>query len=144
MLDIRLIREKPEYVRERLATRGGDAHLRVDEVLESDRAWRAAETRAQGLQADRKRLSKEIGMLKAKGQDTSPIEAQVRGIGQEIDTLTAEASALEQRQRDLLLQIPNLPHDGAPIGKDASDNPEVRVWGAKPEHGFKPRTHIEL
>jgi seryl-tRNA synthetase len=144
MLDIRLIREKPDYVRERLATRGGDAHLRVDEVLESDRAWRAAETRVQGLQADRKRLSKEIGMLRSKGQDTSAIEAQVRGIGQEIDALTAEASALEQRQRDLLLQIPNLPHDGAPIGKDASDNPEVRVWGAKPEHGFKPRTHIEL
>jgi seryl-tRNA synthetase len=144
MLDIRLIREKPDYVRERLATRGGDAHLRVDEVLESDRAWRAAETRVQGLQADRKRLSKEIGMLRGKGQDTGAIEAQVRGIGQEIDALTAEASALEQRQRDLLLQIPNLPHDGAPIGKDASDNPEVRVWGAKPEHGFKPRTHLEL
>jgi seryl-tRNA synthetase len=144
MLDIRLIREKPEYVRERLATRGGDAHLRIDEVLESDRAWRAAETRAQGLQADRKRLSKEIGMLKAKGQDTSATEAQVRGIGQEIDALTAEAGALEQRQRDLLLQIPNLPHDAAPIGKDAADNPEVRVWGSKPVHGFKPRTHIEL
>ncbi len=144
MLDIRLIREKPEYVRARLATRGGDAHLRIDEVLEADRAWRAAETRAQALQADRKRLSKEIGMGKAKGQETSATEAQVRGIGQEIDTLTAEASALEQRQRDLLLQIPNLPHDAAPIGKDAADNPEVRVWGAKPVHAFQPRTHLEL
>lgn len=144
MLDIRLIREKPEYVRARLATRGGDAHLRIDDVLESDRAWRAAETRAQGLQADRKRLSKEIGQGKAKGQDTSATETQVRGIGQEIDALTAEASTLEQRQRDLLLQIPNLPHDAAPVGKDAADNPEVRVWGAKPVHAFKPRTHIEL
>src|SRR4051794_11691865 len=101
MLDIRLIREKPEYVRERLATRGGDAHLRVDEVLEVDRAWRAAETKAQGLQADRKRLSKEIGMLRGKGQETSETEAKVRGIGSEIDALTAEAAALEQRQRDL-------------------------------------------
>ncbi|HEV7402107.1 MAG TPA: serine--tRNA ligase [Chthoniobacteraceae bacterium] len=144
MLDIRLIREKPEYVRERLATRGGDAHLRIDEVLESDRAWRAAETRAQGLQADRKRLSKEIGMGKAKGRDTSAVEAQVRGIGQEIDALTAEAGALEQRQRDLLLHIPNLPHDAAPIGKDAADNPELRAWGEKPVHAFKPRTHLEL
>lgn len=144
MLDIRLIREKPDYVRERLATRGGDAHARVDEVLESDRAWRAAETQAQGLQADRKRLSKEIGMMRGKGQDTSATEAQVRGIGQQIDTLTAEASALEQRQRDLLLQIPNLPHDAAPMGKDAADNPEVRVWGEKPVHTFEPRTHLEL
>jgi seryl-tRNA synthetase len=144
MLDIRLIREKPEYVRERLATRGGDAHLRIDEVLESDRAWRAAETRAQALQADRKRISKEIGMGKAKGQDTSAVEAQVRGIGQEIETLTGQAGTLEQRQRDLLLQIPNLPHEAAPVGKDAADNPEVRVWGEKPVHAFKPRTHIEL
>src|SRR3954452_291831 len=100
MLDIRLIREKPDYVRERLATRGGDAHLRIDEILESDRAWRAAETRAQGLQADRKRLSKEIGVGKAKGLDTSATEAQVRGIGAEIEELTGEAASLEQRQRD--------------------------------------------
>ena len=144
MLDIRLIREKPDYVRERLATRGGDAHLRIDEILESDRAWRAAETRAQSLQADRKRLSKEIGMGKAKGVDTSATEAQVRGIGTEIEALTAEAAALEHRQRDLLLQIPNLPHDAAPIGKDAEDNPIVRTWGEKPTHAFKPKTHIEL
>lgn len=83
-------------------------------------------------------------MGKAKGRDTSAVEAQVRGIGQEIDALTAEAGALEQRQRDLLLHIPNLPHDAAPIGKDAADNPELRAWGEKPVHAFKPRTHLEL
>ena len=144
MLDIRLIRERPDYVRERLATRGGEAHLRIDEILESDRAWRAAETKAQSLQADRKRLSKEIGIGKAKGLDTSATETQVRGIGTEIEELTAESARLEQVQREVLLQLPNLPHDAAPIGKDAADNPEVRVWGTQPAFTFKPKTHIEL
>src|SRR3954462_3256053 len=136
MLDIRLIREKTDYVRERLATRGGDAHLRLEEVLSCDRERRTTETKLQQLQGDRKRLSKEIGARKGRGEDTAETEAQVRGIGEQITTLTSEATALDERQRELLLWIPNLPHDGAPIGKDSADNPEVRVWGEKPAHSF--------
>jgi len=144
MLDIRLIREKTDYVRERLATRGGDAHLRIDDILSCDRERRTTETHLQQLQGDRKRISKEIGMKKGKGEDTSAVEAEVRGIGEQITALTALAAALDERQREMLLWLPNLPHDGAPIGKDAADNPEIRVWGEKPSHSFKARTHIEL
>ncbi|MHA3772330.1 serine--tRNA ligase [Verrucomicrobiota bacterium sgz303538] len=144
MLDIRLIRENPEFVKTRLATRGGDAHVRIDDILACDRDRRATETRLQHLQAERKRISKEIGARKARGEDTSEVEAQVRGFGEEMTKLTDEAAALDQRQRELLLQLPNLPHDAAPIGEDASANPEVRVWGNKPSFAFEPKSHVEL
>ena len=144
MLDIRLIRENPDFVRARLATRGGDAHTKIDAVLAIDTERRAAETRLQLLQGDRKRISKEIGGKKARGEDTAEIEVQVRGIGDEIAQLNERAAAGEQEQRDLLLQIPNLPHAAAPLGDDASANPEVRVWGSKPTFAFTPKSHVEL
>ena len=144
MLDIRLIRENPDFVRARLATRGGDSHTKIDEILACDTERRAAETRLQQLQADRKRISKEIGARKGRGEDTTEIEAQVRGIGEEIGRLDEQASAREQQQRELLLQVPNLPHADAPIGADASANPEIRTWGAKPEFDFEAKSHIEL
>ena len=74
MLDIRLIRENPHFVKSRLATRGGDAHLQIDAILECDRERRQFDTRLQQLNADRKRISKEIGAKKAKGEDTSEID----------------------------------------------------------------------
>jgi seryl-tRNA synthetase len=144
MLDIRLIRETPEFVKERLKTRGGESFRSVDEVLECDRERRATETKLQQLQADRKRISKEIGAKKGHGEDTSEVEAQVRGIGDDISQLNEKAAALEERQRELLLQIPNLPHEAAPLGDDAAANPEVRVWGDKPVFDFQPKSHIEL
>jgi seryl-tRNA synthetase len=143
MLDIRLIREKPDYVRERLATRGGDAASLVDAVIESDALRRSFETRLQQLNADRKRMSKEIGIHRGKGEDTSEIEAQVRAMGDDIARLNQETTDAEARQRDLLLQIPNLPHPAAPIGKDATANPEVRTWGEKPAI-TAPRSHIDI
>lgn len=144
MLDIRLLREKPDYVKERLATRGGDFAAQVGEVLAIDEERRAAETERQKLQSDRNRISKEIGMAKKKGEDTSAIEAEVRGIGERIDQIGKDADALEVRQRDIMLGIPNLPHEACPIGSSAEQNPEVRVWGSKPEYAFQPKDHIAL
>ncbi len=144
MLDIRLIRENPDAVKERLALRGGDVHLKIDGVLNCDVQRRQAETRLQTLQADRNRTSKEIGAAKAKGQDTSEIQSRVRAIGEEIQQLNEEATALETTQRDMLLEIPNLPHAACPVGADAEANPEVRVWGAKPTFSFQPKSHVEL
>jgi seryl-tRNA synthetase len=143
MLDIRLIREKPDFVKERLATRGGDAAALVDEVLGSDALRRSLETRLQHLNAGRKRLSKEIGMLRGKGGDTSDLESQVRAMGDDIARLNQETTEAETRQREILLQIPNLPHPGAPIGRDAAANPLVREWGQKPALSA-PRSHIDI
>jgi seryl-tRNA synthetase len=144
MLDIRLIREQPDSIKSRLATRGGDAHLQIDAILACDKDRRAAETQLQLLQSDRKRISKEIGALKSKGEDTSSIEAQVRGLGDEVAKLNELSASLDNRQRDLLLSLPNLPHEACPIGADAEANPEVRVWGEKPSFSFNPKSHVEL
>lgn len=143
MLDIRLIRENPELVKERLAARGGDLHLKIDEILDCDRQRRSVETQLQQLQADRKRISKEIGAKKAKGEDTSAIEASVREFGEQMKTLEIQAAHATDLQTSLLLNLPNLPHQACPAGKDAADNPVVRSWGEKPVIE-NPLDHIKL
>ncbi|MGB8167628.1 MAG: aminoacyl--tRNA ligase-related protein, partial [Chthoniobacteraceae bacterium] len=144
MLDIRLIRENPDFVKQRLATRDANLASAVDEILDCDKKRRAAETIFQQLQADRKRVSKEIGGKRARGEDTAAIEEQTRELGDQIQRLEDEAKQLEAAQRTLLLNVPNLPHDAAPIGSTAEENPVVRVWGEKPAFSFTPKTHIEL
>ncbi|MEZ0274787.1 MAG: serine--tRNA ligase, partial [Roseimicrobium sp.] len=116
MLDIRLIRDNATLVKERLATRDASLSAMVDEVLAIDEQRRAAETERQKLQSDRNRISKEIGIAKKKGEDTSAIEAEVRGIGARADQISKDADSLDVRQRDLLLSIPNMPHEACPVG----------------------------
>jgi seryl-tRNA synthetase len=143
MLDIRLIREQPDFVKSRLATRGGDDARKIDEVLRVDAERRKAETALQQLNGDRKRLSKEIGGKRSRGETADDLEARVREIGEEIARLNEQTSAADEQQRDLLLGLPNLPHANAPLGKDASENPVLRSWGEKPELGA-PLDHVAL
>jgi len=143
MLDIRLIREQPDFVKQRLATRGSGDEAHVDELLRIDAERRRDETALQTLQAERKKLSKEIGALRAKGESNSDTDDRVRKAGGEIDALHAKTTTAEDAQRDLLLRIPNLPHANAPIGRDASDNPVVREWGEKPSIE-NVRDHVAL
>ena len=144
MLDIRLIREQADTVKQRLAARGTDYAPVIDEILAIDEQRRSAETERQTLQSDRNRISKEIGIAKKNGQDTSEIEAKVRGIGDRIDQIGQEADALDIKQRDIMLMLPNVPHEACPVGTSAEDNPEVRAWGAKPDFEFAPKDHITL
>ncbi len=132
MLDIRLVREEPARIKERLAQRGGGDEGRIDELLALDADRRQAETALQALNAERKKASKEIGGRRARNEDSQEIEDRVRGIGDEIALLNERSSLADQQQRDLLLRIPNLPHAQAPVGKTAADNPVVRVVGEKP------------
>ncbi len=144
MLDIRLIRENTDLVKQRLANRSGDYASVVDELLSIDTARRSAETERQKLQGDRNRISKDIGIAKKNGQDTSAIESEVRGINERIEEIGRDADAADLRQRDLLLGLPNLPHEACPVGHTAEENPEVRVWGAKPSYDFEPKDHTIL
>src|SRR6059036_3118045 len=143
MLDIRMIREKPDFVRERLATRGAGDEAKIDEVLRVDPERRKLETALQQLNADRKRLSKEIGGKKSRGESTNELQERVRQIGEQIVDLNARATAAEEEQNDLLLQIANVPHASVPIGKDPSANKVVRSWGEKPELTH-PADHVAL
>ena len=144
MLDIALIRKTPDEIKARLASRGGDLAAQIDAVLRCDIQRRQAETKLQQLQADRNRISKEIGAKKKAGEDTSAIEAEVRGFGEDMKLLHEESAALDTEQRDLLLGIPNTPHEQCPHGTDAAANPELRAWGAKPAFTFQPKSHVEL
>jgi seryl-tRNA synthetase len=133
MLDIRQIREQPDFVKSRLATRGGDDAAKIDELLRVDGERRKAETALQQCNADRKRLSKEIGGKRAKRESTEEIEAGVREIGNKITRLNEQTTGFDEQQRQLLLGIPNLPKESVPVGKDASENPVLRSWGEKPD-----------
>lgn len=143
MLDIKLIRETPDLVKERLANRhDGSADL-IDEVLACDETRRKNETAKQALQSERKKLSKEIGMLRANGEDSSAIETEVKKIGDQIKDLDKEASKAGDRQTELLLNIPNLPHPDCPVGADEEANPVLRSWGEKPSID-DPKDHLEI
>ncbi len=143
MLDIRLIRENAPAVQARLQQRGGEVWRLIDEVLACDEARREAETEKQRLQSERNRVSKEIGIAKKQGQDTSAIELEMRGIGNRIAELDAASAEAGARQEELLLSIPNLPHADCPVGADADANPVLRVWGEKPAVP-DPKDHITL
>lgn len=144
MLDIRQLREDPEGIKTRLQDRGGEAWSLIAEILSCDEKRRAGETEKQQLQSDRNRISKEIGVLRKEGKDSSEIEGRVRAIGDRIKAIGEEAHAAEARQIELLLQVPNLPHADCPVGADETANPVVREWGTKPSFAFEPKDHVEL
>jgi seryl-tRNA synthetase len=144
MLDIRLVREQADFVKSRLATRGGGDEARIDDVLEVDAQRRKMETALQQGNADRKRLSKEIGGARGRGEETSALEERVKLIGDEIAELVRQTNLAEERQRDLLLNIPNLPHANVPVGKTAEENPVVRTWREKPQFDFPVLDHLTL
>ncbi|TAG10662.1 MAG: serine--tRNA ligase [Verrucomicrobia bacterium] len=143
MLDIRAIRENPTAIQDRLKCRGADHWKRIDEVLAFDEARRIAETQKQQLQSSRKSLSKQIGAAKGQGHDTSAIEAEVRGINEQIELLDQQAEAASASQTELLLHIPNVPDASCPLGADESANPVIRTWGEQPALDA-PKDHVEL
>ncbi len=146
MLDVKLIREQPDLVRERLASRGAGDDSRVAEILSLDERRRKALAEVERLKAERNRVSKEIGILlsQKKTAEAEAIKAETRKFGDQIAVLDREVAEAEKLRDNLLLGLPNLPQVGVPIGKTAADNPVIRVSGEKPNFAFKPRTHIEL
>jgi seryl-tRNA synthetase len=143
MLDIRRLRETPETVKTLLAFRGPGYEAMVDEVLAVDTQRRANETRWQHLQSERKRLSKDIGALRAKKEDSSALEDESKKLGVEMEAIQAASAAAEEKQRDLLLSIPNTPHDEIPQGHDAAANPVLRTWGEVPKID-NPQDHVVI
>lgn len=144
MLDIRALRENPDSIKDRLRQRGGEAWKLVDEVVACDETRRRCETERQQLQSRRNSLSKEVGKLKSQGQDATALMDEVKGIATRLEEVGSEADAADTRQRELLLGIPNVPHEACPVGADAEANPEIRVWGDKPALAFPPKDHVAL
>ncbi len=146
MLDIKLIRENPDFVRKRLATRGAGDEAHIDELLKLDEERRQILREVETLKAQRNKVSKEIGALMAQ-KKTAEAEAkktETREVGDKITALDKDVAAVDAKRDSLMLQLPNLPHESIPVGKTAEDNPVIRVHGEKPNYSFKPKSHVEL
>jgi len=146
MLDIKLIRDQPDRVRERLAARGAGEEAKVAEVLALDEQRRKYLAEVEQLKATRNRVSKEIGALmgQKKLAEAEAKKAETRQIGERIAELDRQVAEAEAARDQLLLRTPNLPHESVAVGQGAEDNPVVREWGKKPVFAFKPKSHVEL
>ena len=144
MLDIKLIRDKPDFVRQRLATQGRGDEARIAEIAALDEQRRKLLAEGDSLKANRNKGAKEIGAMKAKGQDASAPMAAMKKVGERVAALDAEIAGVDAKLQDILLMVPNLPHDSVPVGKDSADNTEIRRWGKAPKFTFQPKAHWEI
>ena len=143
MLDIKEIRATPDLFKQQLDLRAVGSGVVIDEILSCDELRRKLETQKQELQASRKQISKQIGELKKKGEDSSEIEVKVRGIGDEIKSVESQAQAATDQQESLLLSTPNIPHAGCIAGASEADNVYLRSWGEKIPVD-EPEDHVQI
>jgi seryl-tRNA synthetase len=142
MLDKGFVREHLDFVRERLAARGGNYPL--DELVAADAEWKNLIVRSEELRRRRNDDSEAIGERKRAGHDTSEQQARVKEISGEIKTLEEAAHSVEERLNSFLHSIPNLPHSSVPMGSDETANVEVRRWGKAPAFEFTPQDHVDI
>ena len=145
MLDINLLRRDLPGVVARLERRKTpQAFLDVERFTAWETERKTIQVRTEELQARRNTLSKQIGQLKAKGQDTAEPMAQVAGIADELKASAERLDAIQAELSQLLMSVPNLPHDSVPVGPDESANVEVRRWGTPRAFDFAPKDHVDL
>ena len=142
MLDIQLLRSQPEDVVQRLATRGDAIDFAPFNVLEAER--KTLQQRTQDLQAQRNNLSKQIGMLKGKGEDASAVMAEVGQLGDELKASEARLSVLLEEMNAFTSALPNLPGADVPLGADENDNVEIKRWGDIPTFNFEVKDHVDI
>lgn len=147
MLDIKLIRENPEQVRQGIENK--NEKNRVDEILELDKQRRDLILKADELKATRNQVSAKIPQMKKAGEDVAPIFAEMKQVADKISELDGQLKTIEDQLNDILMYVPNLPHQSVPVGKTAEQNVEVRQWlpegfSFETENGFKPMDHVDL
>jgi len=142
MLDIQLLRRDAALVAERLAARGFAFDAARFDALEAER--KTIQTRTQDAQNRRNTLSKQIGMLKGKGEDTTAVMAEVAGLGDELKQMETRLAALQTEINDFLMGVPNLPHESVAHGLDETANVEVSRWGTPKNFDFPVRDHVDL
>jgi len=146
MLDIQTFRKDIDSVAARLASRGFKLDVETFKTLEAER--KVVQSRTEALQAQRNALSKSIGQLKAKGQDTSEVMAQVAGLGDELKASDAHSDRIIAQLQAFMLTLPNLPHESVPVADSEAGNVEMRRWsptGTEPVPlAFDAKDHVEL
>jgi len=145
VLDIRIIRDDTEKVKEALKKRGYSVEI-IDRILEKDKKWRELTTKENELRFKRNEISKVIAKLKKEGKDEDAKKLIEEGkvISQEVEKVEDEKKEIERSLRNLLLQVPNIPHTSVPVGEDESGNVEVRRWGRPKKFDFPPKAHWDL
>lgn len=141
MLDINLIREHPDYVKTALQKLNSEAP--IDEILALDEQRRATVSAVDELRAQRNTLSREVGKTKDQGA-RQPLIERVRAINAEIGGRESDLAAIEARLDALVLEVPNMPDDSVPVGKDESENVVTRTWGTPHAFDFEPKPHWDL
>jgi len=142
MLDPKLLRNQLEDVAARLQARGYTLDVAAFQQLEEKRKSLQVET--ENLQAERKRKSKEIGIAKGKGEDTTALMQEVEGFAQRLAQCEQELEQLQLELQDLQMGIPNIPHESVPAGGGEDDNVEIRRWGEPTRFEFAPLDHVDL
>ena len=142
MIDIQLLRKDIANVAERLATRKFQLDVAGFNAIEAER--KAIQMRTEELQSRRNALSKQIGMMKGKGEDTSAVMAEVAGLGDELKANETALTAVQEKIATFLESVPNLPHPSVPVGTDESGNVEVRKVGTPPAFDFDVKDHVDI
>ncbi|WP_341929887.1 serine--tRNA ligase [Methyloversatilis discipulorum] len=142
MLDAQLLRSQLAFVQERLALRGYTLDVARFQSLEEER--KRIQTDTQDLQAKRNAASKQIGQLKAKGEDTSAVMAEVAGLGDALKAGEERLAALLADIQAFVASLPNLPHESVPVGKSEADNVEVLRWGTPRSFDFEVKDHVDV
>ncbi len=142
MLDIQLLRKDLAFVVNRLALRGVVFDATRFTELEAER--KDIQTRTQDLQAKRNSLSKQIGIAKGRGEDTTPIMSEVAGLGDELKRMEDRLEGIQSDLNQLLLTLPNLPHDSVPAGRNETDNVEIRRVGEPRHFDFPVHDHVDI
>ncbi|MGB5109669.1 MAG: serine--tRNA ligase [Formosimonas sp.] len=142
MLDIQLLRKDADAVAARLKSRGFDFDVYAFNALESQR--KSIQIRTEELQSQRNKLSKEIGILKSQKQSADDVMAQVGEIKNELDASAVALDGIQVQLSDLLMRIPNLPHESVPQGKDEGDNVEISKWGTPATYDFEVKDHVAI
>lgn len=144
MLDIKLIRENPDLVKRAMKTRNKDMDALVDEILEIDARRRELSAKRDQLKARQNAAGKMIPQLKKEGKDTSELMAEMNAVKDVIKADDEELTALENKQKSIMYEFPNIPSETTPIGKDDSENVEIRRWGEPRKFDFEAEAHWDI
>ena len=142
MIDIQLLRKDIDAVAARLAQRKFKLDVAAFNALEAER--KAIQTRTEELQSQRNSLSKQIGILKGKGEDTTAVMSQVAGLGDELKASADQLEVVQAKLADFMQAIPNVPHESVPAGNDETGNVEVRKVGTPRQFDFEVKDHVDL
>jgi len=142
MLDLKFVRSNPEVVKDALKKR--NSTLSLDEFLRQEEERRKILFDVETLKAQKNSVSEEVGRRKKSGEDAESLIFEMREVGQQIKVLEDRLSDIEKKMETVLYEIPNIPHESVPVGKDESDNVQVRTWGTPRSFDFQPLPHYEI